>query len=52
MVLYTPGRTSTYPDEPVKKGLRAFFLGGGDEVGNVGCILEDSTGTRLLNDYG
>ena len=52
MVLYTPGRTSTYPEEPVKKGLRAFFLGGGDEVGNVGCILEDSTGTRLLIDYG
>ena len=52
MVLYTPGRTSTYPEEPVRKGLRAFFLGGGDEVGNVGCILEDSTGTRLLIDYG
>ena len=32
MVLYTPGRTSTYPEEVVKKGLRAFFLGGGDEV--------------------
>ena len=52
MVLYTPGRTSTYPNDPVKHGLRAFFLGGGDEVGNVGCILEDSTGTRLLIDYG
>ncbi len=52
MVLYTPGRTSTYPDDPVEDGLRAFFLGGGDEVGNVGCILEDSTGTRLLIDYG
>ena len=52
MVLYTPRRTSTYPNDPVKHGLRAFFLGGGDEVGNVGCILEDSTGTRLLIDYG
>ena len=52
MVLYTPGRTSTYPTEPVEGGIRAFFLGGGDEVGNVGCILEDATGTRLLIDYG
>ena len=52
MVLYTPGRTSPYPEDPVESGLRAFFLGGGDEVGNVGCILEDRTGTRLLIDYG
>ena len=52
MVLYTPGRTSAYPEVPVESGIRAFFLGGGDEVGNVGCILEDRTGTRLLSDYG
>ena len=52
MVLYSPGRTTSYPDEPVKEGLRLHFLGGGDEVGNVGCVLEDNTGTRLLIDYG
>ena len=52
MVLYTPGRTSPYPEDSVESGIRAFFLGGGDEVGNVGCILEDRTGTRLLIDYG
>lgn len=51
-MLYTPGRTSSYPKDPVESGLRAFFLGGGNEVGNVGCILEDRTGTRLLIDYG
>ena len=52
MVLYTPGRTSSYDATPVKSGLRLHFLGGGREVGNVGCILEDNTGTRLLIDYG
>ena len=52
MVLYTPGRTSSYPDEPVKGKLRIHFLGGGEEVGNVGVILEDTKGTRLLIDYG
>ena len=52
MVLYTPGRTSSYPDEPVGSGIRIHFLGGGDEVGNVGVILEDETSTRLLIDYG
>ena len=52
MVLYTPGQTSRYPNEPVESGLRFHFLGGGNEVGNVGCILEDATGTRLLIDYG
>ena len=52
MVLYTPGRTSSYPDEPVKSGIRIHFLGGGDEVGNVGVILEDEASTRLLIDYG
>ena len=49
MVLYTPGRTSPYPEDPVESGLRVFFLGGGDEVGNVGCILEDRTGTRSVS---
>jgi putative mRNA 3-end processing factor len=52
MVLYSPGRTSSYPEEAVKEGLRFHYLGGGNEVGNVGCILEDATGTRLLLDYG
>ena len=52
MVLYTPGRTSTYPDEPIKSGIRIHFLGGGNEVGNVGVVLEDNTQTRLLIDYG
>ena len=52
MVLYTPGRTSTYPTKPVEGGIRAFFLGGGDEVGNVGCMFEDSKGTKMLLDYG
>ena len=47
MVLYTPGRTSPYPEDPVESGIRAFFLGGGDEVGNVGCILE----IELVPDY-
>ena len=52
MVLYSPGRTSSYPEEPPATGLRFHYLGGGDEVGNVGIILEDSEGTRLLLDYG
>ena len=52
MVLYTPGRTSSYPDEPVESGIRVHFLGGGNEVGNVGVVLEDKTATRLLIDYG
>ena len=52
MVLYSPGRTTSYPDEPVEEGIRLHFLGGGDEVGNVGCVLEDKTGTTLLIDYG
>ena len=52
MVLYSPGRTSTYPEDPPTQGLRFHYLGGGDEVGNVGIVLEDSNGTRLLLDYG
>jgi len=50
--MYSPGRTTSYPSEPIEKGFRFHFLGGGDEVGNVGCILEDETGTKLLLDYG
>ena len=52
MVLYTPGRTSSYPDEPISTGIRIHFLGGGDEVGNVGVVIEDKSQPRLLIDYG
>ena len=52
MVLYTPGGTTSYPDTPIMNGIRIHFLGGGEEVGNVGVVLEDSTNTRLLIDYG
>ena len=52
MVLYSPGRTSSYPTDPVDSGIRIHFLGGGDEVGNVGCVFEDSKGTKMLLDYG
>jgi putative mRNA 3-end processing factor len=52
MVLYTPGRTTSYPEEPISSGVRIHFLGGADEVGNVGVVIEDSSGTRLLIDYG
>ncbi len=52
MVMYTAGQMSAYPKERVDKGFRFHFLGGAGEVGNVGCVLEDKTGTRLLIDYG
>ena len=52
MVVYAPGRTSTYPENPPDKGLRYHFLGGADEVGNVGVVLEDPSMNRLLLDYG
>ena len=52
MVFYNPGRTSNYPDYPVTSGFRYHYLGGGNEVGNVGIILEDSAQNRLLLDYG
>jgi putative mRNA 3-end processing factor len=52
MVLYTPGKTSGYPDSKIESGIHFYFLGGAGEVGNVGCIIEDKTGTRLLIDYG
>ena len=52
MVLYTPGSSSLYPDDPPEKGIRFHFLGGAGEVGNVGCIIEDNTSTRVLVDYG
>ena len=53
MVLYTPGSTSSYDSSIINDDkLRYHFLGGGEEVGNVGCILEDRTGTRIQIDYG
>ena len=52
MVLYEPGRTSSYPTIAPDRGLRYHYLGGGNEVGNVGCILEDDGMNRLLLDYG
>ena len=52
MVLYNPGQFTRYPAEPVDSGIRFHYLGGGNEVGNVGCIIEDNTGTRILIDYG
>jgi len=52
MVFYNPGRTTNYPDSKVDKGFRYHYLGGGDEVGNVGIVLEDETENRLLLDYG
>ena len=52
MVMYDPGRTSTYPSLPPEEGFRFHCLGGGDEVGNVGIMMEDPSGTKLLLDYG
>lgn len=52
MVLYSPGRTTSVPENPPEKGIRFHFLGGGDEVGNVGCFLEDSESNKLILDYG
>ena len=52
MVMYDPGRTSTYPSLPPEHGFRFHYLGGGDEVGNVGIMMEDPSGTKLLLDYG
>ena len=52
MVLYTPGRTTSYPTDPFDSGLRYHFLGGGEEVGNVGLVIEDCSETKILLDYG
>tara|TARA_Y100000589_G_scaffold108678_1_gene103330 strand:- start:31143 stop:32456 length:1314 start_codon:yes stop_codon:yes gene_type:complete len=52
MVVYAPGRTSQYPEIPPERGLRYHYLGGGNEVGNVGIVLEDPSSNRLLLDYG
>lgn len=52
MVLYSPGRTTSYPETPPDKGMRYHYLGGGNEVGNVGCMFEDYKGTKMLLDYG
>ena len=37
---------------PPTNGIRYHYLGGGNEVGNVGCVFEDKYGTRMLLDYG
>ena len=50
--MYSPGRTSTYPISPPENGTRYHYLGGGNEVGNVGCVFEDPSGTKMLLDYG
>ena len=52
MVMYNPTRITSYPSDPIDKGFRYHFLGGGEEVGNVGCIIEDYTKSKLLFDYG
>jgi putative mRNA 3-end processing factor len=52
MVVYAPGRTTNYPEVPPNRGLRYHYLGGGNEVGNVGIVLEDPSSNRLLLDYG
>jgi putative mRNA 3-end processing factor len=52
MVVYAPGRTTNYPEVPPDCGLRYHYLGGGNEVGNVGIVLEDPYSNRLLLDYG
>ena len=40
MVFYSPGRTTSYPEEPPEGGGRYHSLGGGNEVGNVGCVCD------------
>ena len=52
MVFYNPGRTSEYSEDQINSGYRYHYLGGGNEVGNVGVVLEDKTKNRLLLDYG
>ena len=52
MVLYNPGRTSNYPEDPPEKDLRFHYLGGGNEVGNVGIMLENPKQNKLILDYG
>ena len=52
MVFYNPGRTSKYSEDQINLGYRYHYLGGGNEVGNVGVVLEDKTKNRLLLDYG
>ena len=48
MVFCNPGRTTGYPDEQVEKGFRYHYLGGGNEVGNVGVVLEEKTLERFF----
>ena len=52
MVFYDPGRTNNYVDELVTSGYRYHYLGGGNEVGNVGLVFEGKARNRLLLDYG
>lgn len=52
MVMYNPSKITTYPSDPIENGFRYHFLGGGEEVGNIGCVIEDYTNTKLLFDYG
>ena len=52
MVFYNPGRTSEYSEDQIYSGYRYHYLGGGNEVGNVGVVLEDKTKNRLILDYG
>ena len=52
VVLYKAGSSSPYPRNPPVSGIRLHFLGGAGEVGNVGCVIEDERGTRVLIDYG
>ena len=40
MVVYAPGRTSQYPEIPLSEDCVIIILGG-NEVGNVGIVLED-----------
>ena len=48
MVLYSAGRTTSYPEESPEKGLRYHPLGGGDEVGNVGIMFENDRQSLII----
>ncbi len=52
MVFYNPGRTNNYPEDPINNGYRYHYLGGANEVGNVGVVLEGKKENRILLDYG
>ena len=44
--------TTNLENHTTNDSIKFHFLGGADEVGNVGCLIEDDTGTRILVDYG